>query len=325
MKLWNAWVALLSRREKATALAVSRMIAGSTVAVHLFWMWWTGTAAAVWVDTRFGGMRYLDAGPLLRHLGRCTPTMETTLLAAGIAAAVLMTLGLYTRVTAVLTWFCWKSLTGFNDIAGGSSDDLLVNGLFLLMLSGSGNALSLDARWRGKGGLVPAWPRYILIVQLVVMYFTTGLQKISIGWIPGGPADALWYILQQPTWQRHDHDMRLFAALFPLTQLGTIVTWLFEAGAPVLLLAFWFRETPERPGRVRAFFNRVDFRTKYLALGVLLHGGIWWLMEVGPFMNAVFVLYAACFHPDEWERVLSRVRARFLPAPANPPGTPANP
>lgn len=319
---WSWWVALLSRREDATPLALSRIVAGASVAFHLALMGVTGTAAGVWVDVRYGGMRSLDPGPVFRHLGGASPANMHLLLGLGIVAGVFMAVGLFTRPATVLTWFCWRTLTGFNDLSGGSSDDLLVNILFLLMFSGCGAALSLDATLRGKKrDEVPSWPRYLLIFQIAVMYLMTGLQKISIGWVPGGPADALWYILQQPTW--HRFDMRWLAPFYPLTQLATVVTWCFEVGGPILLLAFWYRDTADRPGRVRRFFNRFDVRSWYLALGLLLHLGIWALMEVGPFLNGVLAIYAVCFTGAEWKAGWARARG-WLASRAKS-GRPANP
>jgi hypothetical protein len=315
--LWRRWVALLDRREDAASLAICRIVAGSVVLHHLLVMAWTGVGMAVWVDKRFGGVRSLDPG-LLSHVGGCTPLNVGLLLGIAIVASAFLTAGLFTRWAAVLTWFAFRTLSVTNDQAGGASDDLLINVLFLLMLSDSGGALSLDARRRGGPRDAPAWPRYLIVGQLALMYWMTALQKVSAGWIPGGPADALWYILQQPTWQRI--DMRWAAPLYPLTQIATIVTWLFEQSAPLFLLAFWFRLTRERPGRVRAFFNRIDFRRCYLLLGFVLHLGIWSTMEVGPFLGAVLSCYACCVTPAEWRRFLAwsserlRTGARGLPA-----------
>ena len=286
---WARWVAFLSRREDATPLAIARIIAGSTVAMHLATMAWTGVARGMWVDQRHGGAFPLYVEAPLRWIGGPTPLNVNVLLAIGILGALFLTAGAFTRAAAIATWFSWRTLTGINDNAGGSSDDLILNILFLLMLSGCGNALSVDATYRGRRDEIPAWPRWLIITQLVVMYWTTALQKVSIGWIPGGPLDALWYILQQPTWQRF--SMRWLAPFYPLTQLATLVTWCFEQSAPLLLLAFWFRITRDRPGKIRAWFNRVDFRLKYLALGLVLHVGIWLAMEVGPFFNGVLACY----------------------------------
>ncbi len=306
MKFWSRWVSLLDRREEATALAASRIIAGFTLGHHLVATWASGAWRAVWVDVQFGGIRSVDHG-VLDWIGGATPFHVRAFMAMGIASSVLMVGGAWTRAACVLAWFSFRTLSLLNDHSGGSSDDLLISVLFLLMFSGCGRALSLDGPGR-TGGETPAWPRYLLVGQMVLMYFTTGLQKVSAGWLPFGPMDALWYILQQPTW--HRIDMRWLWPLFPLTQLGSAVTWLFELGAPLLLLAFWYRLTRERPGKARTWFNRVDFRTKFLLVGLALHLGIFLTMEVGPFLGTMLALYAACFSPAEWKRAIARLRDR---------------
>jgi hypothetical protein len=305
IKTWTRFVELLDRRQDATALAVCRIVAAVTVFLHLTTMWISGTASGVWVSVQFGGIRESDLD-WLERFGGATPLNVKLLLTLGIAASALMAVGLFTRVACVLTWLAFRVLTGLNDHAGGSSDDLLINVLFLLMFSGCGGALSLDNR-KGPPKEVPVWPRYVLLGQLVLIYWMTGLQKVSAAWLPGGSADALWYIFQQPSWQRI--SMFWLARAYPLTQAGTLMAWTFEQSAPLLLLAFWYRYTRERPGRVRAFFNRIDFRTLYLSVGMMIHLGIWMTLEVGPFAGGVFSLYACCFTPDEYRALVTRLRA----------------
>lgn len=304
LKLWTRWANLIDRREDATPLALARIVAAFTVWLHLSTMWISGTALGVWVHVQFGGIRETDL-PWLDIVGGATPQNIRILLALGIASSALMMFGVFTRITCVLTWFTFRLLTGLNDHSGGSSDDLLVNGLFLLIFAGCGGALSFDNR-KQPPKIVPSWPRYVLTGQLVLIYWMTGLQKVSAAWLPNGPLDALWYIFQQPSWQRI--EMTWLARVFPLTQLGTLVTWIFEWSAPLLLLAFWYRDTRDRPGRVRRLFNRFDFRSLYLAVGVMLHIGIWVTLEVGPFSGGVFALYMCCFTADEYRAALARVR-----------------
>ena len=304
---WKLWADLLDRREDVTPLAVCRIIAASTVCVHLATMWTSGTAKAVWVSVKFGGIRESDLDWLDRF-GGATPANIELMLTLGILASALMTIGAFTRVSSIATFVIFRVLTGLNDHSGGSSDDVLVNVLFLLMFSGCGGALAFDRRGQPPVE-APVWPRYVLIGQMVLIYWMTGLQKVSAAWLPGGPADALWYIFQQPAWQRT--SMFWLARLYPLTQIGTLVAWTFEWSAPLMLLAFWYRYTRERKGRVRAFFNRIDFRTLYLAVGVTLHLGIWITLEVGPFAGGLFSLYACCFTADEYRAVVAKVRSRI--------------
>jgi hypothetical protein len=307
MNLWQRWVAVLEHREPATSLALARIVLGLTIAAHLGQMVWVDGDLLVWTDATYGGLRALEPG-WLAYVGGLTPENIRALVLVTIAAALAFTAGAWTRIAALVTWLGFRTLADLNSHSGGAYDELAKNILLFLLVSGCGRSLSVDA-WRAArrpgaspaDHLAPAWPRYALIFQLVLMYWATGMQKVSSGWVPGGAADALWYIFQQPTWQRT--DMTWLAPAFAVTQVATLGTWFFEQAAPVLLLAYWFRHTRTRPGRLRAAFNRLDVRSLYLLLGVAMHIGIELTMEVGAFSWATMAIYAAALHPDEWARI----------------------
>jgi hypothetical protein len=339
---WQRWVGFLSTKEDAAALACARMISGSTIAWNLFSMASSGAAFEAWVDLGSGGARNSFA-PMFAPFGGCTYRNVHTLIAIGCIAGVLMAIGFATRLSTLVTWFSFMTLTNINYLAGGSADDLLLNGLFVLLLSGCGRTLSVDQWLRRRrdpaaSSEAPAWPRWVLIFQIVTVYWTTGMQKVSASWWPPpfGTLDAIWYILQQPTWIRFT-TLEWATPLFRLTQLASLGTWLLENSAPVLLIAFWYRFTRERPGRVRAFFNAplrplrrwlgpgvetLDYRLCYLAAGFSMHLGIFLLMEVGPFFNSVLVCYACCITPAEWRAVIAWLRGKLRPAPVTAPASP---
>lgn len=294
---WRAWAERLDHHEDGLSLALVRIAAGLIVLTHLGRLLLAGVVPLVWYDAEHGGLRDL-AHPWVLALGGATPPVVHTLIAALALSALALTLGLATRPAAFLTWLGYRTLGDLNNHAGGSYDELIINVLFLLVLARSGQRWSVDAWWRGRSGLVPAWPRWLMVFQLVVVYCSTGLQKVSNHWVPWGDLDALWYILQQPTW--HHFDMAWLAPLYPLTRLATLGTWVFEVGSPVILLAAWFRATRERPGRLRAWCNRVDLRGLWLTAGFFMHLGIEATMEVGPFSLIALTLYLACYSPDEW-------------------------
>lgn len=305
MKYWNFWVSILDRRENAHSLALVRIACGLIVCIHLSKLLYSGTTDWVWVDATRGGLRSLDPA-WMSYFGGLTPNNVHVLVGIVAVAAFCMSLGLATRLSTLITWFGYDYLADLNNHSGGSYDELIKNTLFLLLLSGAGKALSVDARLRPSSALVPAWPRYLMVVQLVLVYWMTALQKVSSSWVPMGELDALWYILQQPTWQRIIVPMGKLTAFYPLTQLATLSVWLFEQAAPLLLLSFWYRDTRSRPGWLRHAFNAHRFRDLFLFYGLTMHLGIEILMEVGPFSWATLTLYLACFHPDEWRAFWGR-------------------
>ena len=307
---WAAWLTLLRHREPGIGLAWFRMLVGLALLWELTGPLVTDSVELLWFTLEDGGYRAVKGpgGWRWRPLGGYSPAAVYQMLAIGISASVCTILGVGGRLAPLVGLQAFIALTRLNGSAGGGDDFLLSNMLWLLVLSNATATGSLSARWRTTRFWpdvpVPAWPRYLVIVQLVVMYTSTGLQKMSHHWVPWGDQSALWYVLLQPSWQRWPIEtMPQWAAL--LTRAATLSTWLWELSAPVLLLAFWYRYTASRPGRARALFQRVDLRAAYLAFGVILHVGIFIVMDVGTFSLVSLAAYTCAFHADEYRRLLA--------------------
>lgn len=311
MKFWSRLVELFSTQEHPRALAFFRIALGlcgvytiATVMLH-------GVVDDVWMDVAHGGYRTLKRGNfLVEWLGGTSPKMVWGMSIAALVTAILVTIGAGGRFMVFAYLWTFTAATDFNSQASGSYDELLSAAVFLLLLTPATRTLSVDCRlrlgaWRDDTP-VYAFPRWMAVFQLVLVYWATGMQKLSFYWVPGGEWSALYYIMQQPSWQRA--DMSWVAYLYPLTQAATGLTWFWEIGAPFLLLAFYFRRNPQGRGprrfghRLRKLFNFIDFRTIFAAIGVGLHLGIWAVMEVGPFSWVSLAYYICLFSPDEMAR-----------------------
>ena len=312
--LWNRIVEILDRREAPTSLALVRISVGCIVWLHTLRMWYIGVPAWVWADFEHGGMRELNPG-FLERFGGLTPENVNAMTLFTSLCGFLLALGVGGRVMALVTLFSFDYLADLNSHSGGSYDELVKNILFCTFLSEAHRGLSWKNLWKKEIApvLIPSWPRYLLVFQLVLIYWTTALQKVSASWIPIGELDALWYILQQPTWGRYTLPFEKMVWLYPVTQAMTLSVWCWEQAAPLLLLSFWYRETRTRKGWVRAAFNASDFRTLYLLFGVGMHVGIESLMEVGSFSMASMTLYFACYHPDELHALVGWFKSRWSP------------
>ncbi len=281
----------------------------------------------VFVDDDFGGYRNLGRGPwLVAWLGGPTPSVVWGLVLGALVSGVALLAGLGGRVTAFLALQVFMALTDLNGHAGGSYDELIKNALWLCVLTPTTATLSADAwilrgrPWRGRP--VPAWARAVIVFQIVLVYWTTGLQKVSAYWTPGGDLSALYYILQQPSWQRF--DLSFLAWLFPLTQLATFVTWLWEVTAPLWLLALHYRATRIRPGRLRALSNSLDLRTVYVAVGLFFHAALLVTLEVGPFPLISLAFYPCFWTHEELATMARRAgRALGLTGRSGPGGAPS--
>jgi hypothetical protein len=313
MSRWARWVGFLDAREVGTSMALVRVLVATCVLRTIGSVWWSGVYGAAWADRAHGGWRlHLDSDPLWRLLGGFDPSTRDGFAIAAVASATLLALGvggeLLARLIALVCLQSFMALGDLNGHAAGSYDSLITNALWLLVLAGPTRTLSVECRW-ATGAWTSArpvmrWPRFLVVVQAVLMYGTTGWQKLSDHWVPGGDLGALWYIEQQPTWQLR--DMRWLAPLYPLTQLGTLATWLWEVTAPLWLVAWLAEADRGSGGRLYGVLRRLRARDVYLALGLVFHSLVALTMQIGPFSWASMALYPAFIHPEEWARLLGR-------------------
>ena len=305
MSAWSRFVALLDTHEDGSVLAMVRILVGLSIVAAMLEVILPGAVPFIWLDVEDGGYRPLGNGSwLVQQLGGPSPAVIWGLTAATTLAGITLAAGLAARLSAFIALQGFLGVAWMNGHTAGSYDFVATNALWLLVLARSDATAGVSARLRTGHWFpavrVPVWPRWLMIVQLVTMYASTGLQKVSAHWVPGGDMAALYYIMQQPSWQRF--DLSAAAWVFPLTQAATLATWLWEVGSPALLLAFWFRHTRARGGWLRSTMNRMDFRAWFALIGIGLHTGIHVLMDVGPFSYLSLALYPALFSPDEQKR-----------------------
>jgi hypothetical protein len=321
---WRAWVTLCDRREPALGLAAFRAASGAVLLFTLTLPLLAGTVEAIWVDAAHGGLLPDHHGFWLDLLGGATPNVVWSLFGGAYFFGLCTLLGAFGRVAPLLALQCYAAL--YPTSINASSDSLLANGLWLCVLADCTATLSLDARLRHGSWLrdavqIPAWPRYLGAFQIIAVYTYTGLQKVGEGWGHSGDYAALYYVLQRPNWQRI--EMAFLTPFYPITQLMTVFTVYWEMAAPLLLLFFYYRYTPERPGRLRALCLRHDLRAWFLAFGVLLHAGIALTMEVGPFSYVTVSFYLCCLHPDELVGLARRLtKAVVRPRATHPAAAP---
>lgn len=314
IRLWRRWVGLVQRREGGESLALFRIAVGACVLLTVASLVKDDLISVVWLDAAHGGYRTNVYGNwLIRLLGGVTPGAVWSLVGVTFVAGAALVIGVWGRIAALVAGQCVIALTRLNYEASGSYDLMLTNALWLLVLCPSTATLSLSSRikhgaWTSDV-LVPAWPRWLIVFQLVAVYASTALQKMSVHWMPLGDLSALYYILQQPSWQRFNMDWT--GSVYPLTQAGTLVTWVWELTAPLLILAMYFRATRDRGGRLRSLMNRVRYIEVYVLIGVAMHLGTWVLMDVGIFTWVALAYYPCILEPSRWRAWGQRfVRAR---------------
>jgi hypothetical protein len=286
-------------------LGLVRLLVGAVLFYDFFHVGQLGLVETLWAAPAEGGISNVMDRPSLPLLLQFLPASAAT--ARGLhwalcLSAFCFTVGCFTRSSGVIFLLLYAQSALIIPLGDRGIDLMMRNVVFLLLFSQCGAWGSVDAKrrtgsWWGDGSDVPAWPRHLLILQIVVMYFAAGVQKIGMDWMPMGDFSALYVVLHDPAVVRagfSDIDSFYF-----LTQIATATTMLFEWSAPFLLLAYHYRVTPERPGRLRRLSNRLNLHWYWIGLGVLLHLGIAFTMSLGIFPYAMIALYPAFFHPDE--------------------------
>jgi hypothetical protein len=319
IEYWNRWVAFWSEVESPHTLAGFRICMGFTLLYTFCSPYLSDAWIAIWVDATEGGIRHYNNTPwMLDWLGGPTQQGVERLILLGIGASIGLILGIGSRWMALMGMFAMNTVSWHNPMASGGHDDLIANGLWILFFASSDTTWSLTCKikhqsWHSTTP-IPAFARRLLLFQLVVMYCSTGLQKVSAHWIPFGSMDALWYILQQPTWAKHSFEW--LAPWFVITQLATLGTWLFEVFSPLFLL-WLFYSSPERIHRVPNFLQPClhwPIRPIFMLIGIGMHVGIWLTMDVGPFSFAAISYY--------WTILPTMASVEKLPPSTSSPSTP---
>jgi hypothetical protein len=311
---WHAFVALMDRREPATPLALARFLVGAVLAADLLTIARLEIVTALFTAPADEGMAYAaETSFLWRALGGGADA-AWTIWTICVVSAVFFSAGLFSRVWALVLAVAYAELARLLPEADRGIDGLLRIALVLFALSAADETLSLAAwlrhrRFVRSEALAPAWPRYVLIGQLVWLYFSAGTNKLQSPWTPVGGFSALHYVLLDPHFARY--DLSFVTHLHPLTRLATFLTMAFEWLAPLLLLGYYYRATPERPGRLRALANRLRLWQVWIALGITFHVSLAIFLRLGIFPFGALALYPVFFHHDELMKGWARVSARF--------------
>jgi hypothetical protein len=325
-------VELFDEREKPTALALIRIFVALTVVYDLAIVGLLDLPALLWAPIEEGGVSPTatrDSAAWFYKVLEPTADSATALYVALLVTAISFGLGFFTRTSAFVFVLLFAQSSVLNDVGDRGIDRAIRIVVLILAFSAAGRAYSLDARiatgsFRGDGQPQLAWPRYLVLGQLVVMYTAAGLSKSATLWLPWGGHAALYVILNEPIYAAMDFGFLAHPALYFFTQVGTAASRVWELLAPVVLLAAYYRRTPDGPGRLRAVMNRWPVRNVYVAFGIAFHLMLALTLKLGIFPYAMLAFFPAFFRPDEIDAAFARVRAWFARG-ATPPEKPPEP
>jgi hypothetical protein len=303
-RAWHAWVALMDRREPATALALVRIFAAFVLLCDFLWTYHSGVIDPLW-------SRFPD-GFAGAHSGWADSLGISAfgLWAIATAALACVVVGLATPVACIVFVIVSAQLSAIAPDTESAIDMLMRIAFVVLALSRCNARWSVDA-WiarrigRPMPQLVPAWPRYLLLFQVLWMYFSGGQNKSSHDWDPIGGFTALANALLDPHNGRL--DPALISTLYPLTRVATALTITFELTALAYLVWLYFAATPDRPGRLRRFAKRTRVRWIWFSLYIFFELGIAVGLKLGPFPWGMLAFWPVLLLPDELERLVARI------------------
>lgn len=297
----HAWVEFWDRREAPTSLALTRILIGLVVFSDLSIGKLEDAVPDLWAAPPAGMGAIEDPSSWFAARGAAL-----LLWSVALAAAFFVAVGAFYRLTAPILA---AALVLFEHLqpTGDGADALLRIVVPVLALSRADAAFSFDAwlsrrRQRNVPREVPAWPRYLLMLQLVWVYSSAAQCRDDTAWWPWGGFAAISNILEDPHFARFSPTA--LASLYPLTQLGTVATMVFELGAPFALLVTL--RDPNRQAQMRPLWRRL--RAAWILLGVSLHAGIAVTMTIGIFPYTMVALYPVLFHPDQLAAALAALR-----------------
>jgi hypothetical protein len=195
-------------------------------------------------------------------------------------AIVLLLLGICTHFSALMVWILFSSFDNLNHYLTDTGEVIRYIALLYVLIAPSGGVWSVDA-WLARTddrrpAYVSPWPVRLMFLQLCLLYFATGVFKLSgYSWFDGS---SLYRVLACVTLTRFSFSSLPFT--YEMLRLGTWTVLIWEVTFPFMALFRWTRVVA-------------------LLLGVIFHVGIWVTFEIG-----FFAPYMLCFYVPllPWER-----------------------
>lgn len=238
--LFRALYRLADARVPARPVALARMAVGVGTLLQVLP---SGGALYRLMDPAYVTIPYAYGTPPLSYAG------WLVFCGVWIVSAVLFALGLWTRVAGGVLVAVLTSLLFVDQQTYTNKVYLFAIEALFLTVAGAGAALSLDARRQGTRATVSAWPVFLVMAQISIVYVFTAVSKVN-GEFLGG--DVMLATSRPLRWLAESVSWRLAVALAAGAAWGTIVL--------ELALAAW----PWRP----------RWRGLAFAAGFVLHVGI---------------------------------------------------
>jgi hypothetical protein len=294
----RAWDRFLFRPVSPVPIAAYRIAFGTLIILNLLFL-------LPDLNAFYGEQGMLPMADAIRYLR--TPRLNVlawlpnrpfwlyALFAVALLAAVCLTVGLLTRLSAIVVWICLASLHYRNPIIINSGDGFLRIASFYLMFSAAGRALSVDRWLRVRRGVEPPgepapvapWTQRLIQIQFAIVYLSTVYWKLhGQMWVDG---TAIYYATRVRDYDRFPVPY-LFDHLWTIKLMawGTVVVE-FALGALV-----WFRV----------------LRYPVLLAGLMLHLGLEYSMNIQLFQWVMLSAFVLFIDPRDVRSAIAWLRRR---------------
>lgn len=304
----EAWNRFFFAKQSPVPIALFRIVYGLLVIATLVllrpdWLAWYGPHSWISLQT----MQSVEPGTRI-NLFTVMPQTDSWINAffwVFLGSAILLTVGLLTRLNSVIVFVCLTSIHQRNLYITHGGDTFLRLAGFFLMFAPAGAALSFDrllrlGRGKKKGGpeqdalIQPQrpWAQRMIQIQLSLLYSVAFFTKVkSPAWLNG---TALYYIY-------HLDSLRRFPV--PAWLLGpTMLKW---GGWSALALEFslgvliWIK----------------SLRYFLLALGLLFHLSLEYSLNISLFQWDVLSAYILFIDPADASRAWNWIKLRLAGRP----------
>lgn len=287
-RLWNRW---WYGEIGAGPLGLTRIALGLLVLAYIALLW---PERALWFSER--GLLPVAQSDVFNERNGHVPRIDvlhgissphglSVFFGVFALAALLFTLGLGTRASAVAVWLCLLSLHNRNVPIHNSGDIVMIVMVAYLAIAPCGAACSLDRLRRvlkGQEGDTPPpivpWAQRLMQLQIATVYLCTSLSKLTgAQWRSGM---AAYYPLHLPD-----------SARFPVFWADADHLWLIRLltwGAISIEIALWTLIWVPR------------LRLWVLGAGVLLHLGIEYSLNIPLFSALMIASYGVFLTPSDW-------------------------
>jgi hypothetical protein len=283
--LWTNWQTFWFHPESALSICVFRILFGFVLLTYCAMLYpdllnWFGAHGIVSVHTSEQVLAPL--GPPGINIRPWLPPGDFGIIVLFwmlSIAAISLTLGLFTRVSAICVFATLATFQQQNSLVINGGDIFLKMCAFYLIFAPAGNLLSLDRLWKRHRGQpepveTPGWPQRLLRIQIALIYFQAFWSKLDDPmWQQG---TAIYYVLREVEFLRF--PVAWISNNLWICQSLTWGTLFIEFGMWALV---WFKET------------------RYIALAgaLVLHLGIEYTMNL-PTFETIMIAALVVFVPS---------------------------